>query len=169
MALEALFSENTGLDHTIQLGIVLNLEIHVAAFSHKSANWGLTLLEVMAMSKNAALPARTPLCARSGAESARTGTTGAHQHLHSSWGLADRSTTCFAATGLLKPSSRRYLVWRPVTAATRRTCCSVASNSRYGGKSQVVAAISQSRRALYAEKQTRFGNRGYKTGIADFH
>ncbi|RLC84424.1 MAG: hypothetical protein DRJ03_14235, partial [Chloroflexi bacterium] len=34
------------------------------------------------------------------------------------------------------------------------------------GKSQVVAAISQSRRALYAEKQTRFGNRGYKTGIA---
>ncbi|OQY18037.1 MAG: hypothetical protein B6I35_13630 [Anaerolineaceae bacterium 4572_32.2] len=27
-------------------------------------------------------------------------------------------------------------------------------------------AISQSRRALYAEKQTRFGNRGYKTGIA---
>ncbi|OQY24968.1 MAG: hypothetical protein DRJ03_16585 [Chloroflexi bacterium] len=35
------------------------------------------------------------------------------------------------------------------------------------GKSQVVTAISQSRRALYAEKQTRFGNRGYKTGIAE--
>ncbi|OQY20922.1 MAG: hypothetical protein B6I35_09670 [Anaerolineaceae bacterium 4572_32.2] len=34
------------------------------------------------------------------------------------------------------------------------------------GKSQIVAAISQSRRALYAEKQTRFPNRGYKTGIA---
>ena len=33
-------------------------------------------------------------------------------------------------------------------------------------KSQVVAAISQSRRVLYVGKQTRFGNRGYKTGIA---
>ncbi|RLC75086.1 MAG: hypothetical protein DRI81_12690, partial [Chloroflexi bacterium] len=55
-----MFSENTGLDHTIQLGIVLSLEIHVAAFSHKSANWDLTLLGVMAMSKSAALLARTP-------------------------------------------------------------------------------------------------------------
>jgi len=33
-------------------------------------------------------------------------------------------------------------------------------------KSQVVTAISQSRRVLYVGKQTRFGNRGYKTGIA---
>ena len=34
-------------------------------------------------------------------------------------------------------------------------------------KSQVVAAISQSRRVLYAGRYTRFGNRGYKTGIAE--
>ncbi|RLC85901.1 MAG: hypothetical protein DRJ03_10310 [Chloroflexi bacterium] len=33
-------------------------------------------------------------------------------------------------------------------------------------KSQIVAAISQSRRTLYAAKYTRFPNRGYKTGIA---
>ncbi|OQY17451.1 MAG: hypothetical protein B6I35_14545 [Anaerolineaceae bacterium 4572_32.2] len=33
-------------------------------------------------------------------------------------------------------------------------------------KSQAVAAISQSRRVLYAGRYTRFGNRGYKTGIA---
>jgi len=33
-------------------------------------------------------------------------------------------------------------------------------------KSQVVAAISKSRRALYVGEYTRFGNRGYKTGIA---
>ena len=35
-------------------------------------------------------------------------------------------------------------------------------------KSQVVAAISQSRRVLYVGKQTRFGNRGYKTGFAAY-
>jgi len=34
-------------------------------------------------------------------------------------------------------------------------------------KSQIVAAISQSRRTLYAAKYTRFPNRGYKTGIAE--
>jgi hypothetical protein len=35
------------------------------------------------------------------------------------------------------------------------------------GKRQVVAAISQSRRMLYVAQCTRFGNRGYKAGIAD--
>ncbi len=34
-------------------------------------------------------------------------------------------------------------------------------------KTQVVAAISQSRKAFYATRCTRFGNRDYKTAIAD--
>ena len=59
--------------------------------------------------------------------------------------------------------------------------CSVTDQSRHvknvtynqqfplWGKSQVVAAISQSRRVLYVGKQPRFPNRGYKTGIAAYN
>jgi hypothetical protein len=70
MALEALFNENTGLNHAVQLRIVLNLKIHATAFSHKSASWGIVEPDSIAGDgyvKKHCFTHTDPLCANSGA------------------------------------------------------------------------------------------------------